>query len=189
MLAPNTPPSDADLVHRYNDLRAYKETREAEIEAGFSEEDLKMLHQYETMVPDISVVRWAINKLKTLSTGTKACAEGMEAIKGEMLRRLNERSPDVTRKANSKTEHGTAFRVRHVRARVVGRDAFLDFCLENWDAVGSDILDVSAVTSGFSDEKGAFYDWTAAHRDEQGNEVFPPGLEVERTVSVNIRKA
>jgi hypothetical protein len=113
----------------------------------------------------------------------------MEAIKGEMLRRLNERSPDVTKKANSKTEHGTAFRVRHVRAKVIERDKFLDFCLENWEQVGSEILDVSAVTSGFSDEKGAFFDYVAAHRDQQGNEHFPPGLEVERTVSVNIRKA
>jgi hypothetical protein len=119
----------------------------------------------------------------------KPAVEAMDAIKGEMLRRLNERSPDVTRKANSKTEHGTAFRVRHVRAKVVERDKFLDFCLENWDTVGSDILDVSAVTSGFSDEKGAFYEYVASHRDEQGNEHFPPGLEVERTVSVNIRKA
>jgi hypothetical protein len=153
MLASSTP-SDADLVHRYNELRTYKEKREEELGAEL-----------------------------------KPCVEGMEAIKGEMLRRLNERSPDVTKKANSKTEHGTAFRVRHVRAKVVGRDAFLDFCLENWDTVGSDILDISAVTSGFVDEKGAFYDYVAQHRDQQGNEQFPPGLEVERTVTVNIRKA
>ena len=154
MLVPSSTPSDADLVHRYNELRAYKEKREEE-----------------------------------LSAELKPCAEGMNAIKDEMLRRLNERSPDVTKKANSKTEHGTAFRVRHVRARVIGRNEFLDFCLENWDSVGSDILDVSAVTAGFADETGAFYDYVAAHRDQQGNEQFPPGLEVERTVTVNIRKA
>lgn len=153
MLASN-PLSDADLVRRYNELRAYKEKR----------------------LDEVNVELAPLN-------------EGMEAIKGEMLRRLNERSPDVTKKANSKTEHGTAFRVRHVRAKVVERDRFLDFCLENWDTVGSDILDVSAVTSGFSDEKGSFFEWVSAHRDEKGNEQFPPGLEVERTVTVNIRKA
>jgi hypothetical protein len=154
MLAPSSEPSDADLVLRYNELRAYKDKRLDEVNA-----ELEPFNQ------------------------------GMEVIKNEMLRRLNERSPDVTKKANSKTEHGTAFRVRHVRAKVVEKDKFLDFCLENWDTVGSDILDVSAVTSGFSDEKGAFYEYVASHRDGQGNEQFPPGIEVERTVSVNIRKA
>src|SRR5689334_16298657 len=100
MLAPS-PPSDADLVHRYNELRAYKEKREEE-----------------------------------LATELKPATEGMEAIKGEMLRRLNERSPDVTKKANSKTEHGTAFRVRHVRAKVVSND-FLIYCIQNWFSGGS----------------------------------------------------
>jgi hypothetical protein len=152
VLAPS-PPSDADLVRRYNELRAYKEEEE-----------------------------------KLLAEKLKLCTEGMEAIKGEMLRRLNERSPDVTKKANSKTEHGTAFRVRHVRAKVVSND-FLDFCLENWEKGGSDMLKVEAVTAGFADEKGAFYEYVLSHRDEQGNEQFPPGLEVERTVTVNIRKA
>lgn len=112
--------------------------------------------------------------------------EGMDAIKNEMLRRLNERSPNLAEKANSKTEHGTAFRVRHFDAKVVDRDTFLRWCISMWDKGGNDMFSIKPIAS----EKSELRRWVEENRDQiTGEEKFPPGLEVERTVSVNIRKA
>ena len=112
--------------------------------------------------------------------------EGMDAIKNEMLRRLNERSPNLAEKANSKTEHGTAFRVRHFDAKVTDRDTFLRWCIDRWAEGGNEMFNIKPIAS----EKSELRRWIEENRDPVTNEEkFPPGLEVERTVSVNIRKA
>ena len=147
-----------------------------------SPSDADLIHRYRA-IDDYCAQREA-----ALAEELKAHKEGLLVIKNEMLRRLNERSPDLTAKANSKTEHGTAFRVRHVDANVVDRTAFLDWCMDNWEGLGSELLVVKTTTSGFSEGRGALYEFVERNRDAQGNEEFPPGLEVKRSVTVNIRK-
>lgn len=129
---------------------------------------------------------WIDAFAKHVQEQTAPAREEMESIKGEMLRRLNERSPNLAEKANSKTEFGTAFRVRHFEAKVVNRDGFLKWCIDRWSQGGNDMFNIKPITA----EKGELRRWIEENRDEQtGEEKFPPGLEIERTVSVNIRKA
>jgi hypothetical protein len=113
-------------------------------------------------------------KLALIKEGfTKEC-EPYEAaitdIETELMRRLTERGAD-----NTKTEFGTAYKSRGIRAKVVDRDAFLKFCVTYWDTVGSDMLDVRVLREPVKDFMS-------------NGLVPPPGVEVEPYVNLNIRR-
>jgi hypothetical protein len=65
---------------------------------------------------------------------------GMEVIKNEFLRRFQERGS-----TNSKTEFGTPYKSTIMNVKVVARDTFMKFCLDNWSTVGAEMMNVAAV--------------------------------------------
>lgn len=104
---------------------------------------------------------------------TNECApleEGITTIETELMRRLTERGAD-----NTKTEFGTAYKARGIRAKVIDRDAFLKFCVAYWDTVGSEMLDVRVL-------KDPVKDFMASAREP------PPGVEVESYTNLNVRR-
>lgn len=98
-------------------------------------------------------------------------SKGMETIENVFLARLNERGAD-----NTKTEHGTAYKSKLMNVKVVDRNALLDFCIDNWDKIGSDLLQVGAT-------KDAVKQWIEATNEP------PPGIEVSHYININIRKS
>lgn len=104
---------------------------------------------------------------------TKECEPYEAAIidlETELMRRLTERGAD-----NTKTEFGTAYKARGIRAKVIDRDAFLKFCVAYWDTVGSEMLDVRVL-------KDPVKDFMASAKEP------PPGVEVEPYVNLNVRR-
>ncbi len=97
--------------------------------------------------------------------------KGMETIENVFLARLNERGAD-----NTKTEAGTAYKSKLMNVKVVDRNAVLKFCLDNWDKIGSDLLQVGAT-------KDAVKQWIESSGEP------PPGIEISHYVNVNIRKS
>jgi hypothetical protein len=104
---------------------------------------------------------------KELSDRLKPARDGMELIKNTLLAWLNERGAD-----NTKTESGTAYKSRILDVKVIGRQEFLDFALQQ----NPDMLQVGAV-------KDAVKDFIAEH------ERTPPGLETSTTIRINIRRS
>src|SRR5260370_24950126 len=72
--------------------------------------------------------------------GMKLYKDGMELIENVFLARLNERGAD-----NTKTDAGTAYKSRIMKVKVADRDAYLKFCLDNWNEYGSDMLQVGTI--------------------------------------------
>ncbi len=113
----------------------------------------------------------------------------LEAVDGALLALLN--ALGGTEKANLSTEHGTAYishllnvsvdpEQEYVNAngeKQAGRMALLDFCLENWDEIGQDLLLVQP-------QKDAVKTWMEEH---EGNP--PPGLKISWFSRVNVRRA
>jgi hypothetical protein len=98
--------------------------------------------------------------------------QGMELIEGVFLGRLNERKAQ-----NSRTEYGTAFKVRTLTIKVAEPMTFLRYTLDNWQAGGVDLLQIGAV-------KKAVGEYCDNHDGKP-----PPGLETTAVINVNIRKA
>lgn len=73
-------------------------------------------------------------------TEMKPYKDGMAAIENALLERLNERGAE-----NTKTDAGTAYKSTITNVKVIKRDTFLKFCIDNWSTVGADMLNVSAV--------------------------------------------
>lgn len=92
----------------------------------------------------------------------------MAAIMNEMLARLNARGAD-----NSKTPSGTAYKSMQTSAKVIDRDEFLNYVIDN-----------------------ARYQLLTNHVSKEEVEAViqltgdpPPGVEVSRTLVVNFRRA
>jgi hypothetical protein len=82
----------------------------------------------------------------------KPFKDGMATIENALLERLNERGAE-----NTKTDAGTAYKSTITNVKVIKRDTFLKFCIDNWSTVGADMLNVSAVkdpTKQFIDSGG-----------------------------------
>ena len=106
----------------------------------------------------------------------------MEAIENEFLRRLNERGQDA-----SPTEHGTAYKSVLLNVSLspegrpygdlTGREAFLDFCLDNWDGFGNEAL-------MFQPQKDSVKRYMEEHEG-----VPPAGVKVAYFTKVNVRRS
>lgn len=118
----------------------------------------------------------------------KPYVDGMQAIENEMLSRLNARVPDENSKANSATDFGTAFRTRRMTPKVVDQSAFMQFCFDHWENGGSEMFSITPLI-GSEAKPTALREWLADNVDPETKEQkLPPGLEVTRKISVNIRK-
>lgn len=95
----------------------------------------------------------------------------MDDIGNQLLAMLNEQKCE-----NFKTEFGTAYKSTLMNAKVADRDKFIDFAFDNWDAIGNELLIVSA-------QKDAI-----RQHMEGNNGQPPPGVEVGFFTRVNIRK-
>jgi hypothetical protein len=96
----------------------------------------------------------------------------MELIENAFLQRLNARGAK-----NSKTDAGTAYKSTRLDCKVEDRNSFLKFCLEKWDAIGSDMLGVRATTEA-----------VRSYIDSHPRKEPPPGVSVSSTTRVNIRR-
>ena len=107
---------------------------------------------------------------KELSEKLKPLRDGMELVKNTLLARLNERGAD-----NTKTESGTAYKSKILDCKVVDRQAFLSYCVDNWSSFGSDMLNIKAVTDPV--------------KQAMAEGAIPPGLETSTTIRINIRRS
>jgi hypothetical protein len=97
----------------------------------------------------------------------KPYREGIEAIKGAILGMLQEQGVQ-----NFKTDHGTAYQVTIMSAKVDNRVDFLNHVKQGaWD-----MLDARAL-------KEPVKDWLDAH-----NGVPPPGVKIDFVTKCNIRR-
>jgi hypothetical protein len=107
-----------------------------------------------------------------LATELKPYKDGMETIKNEFLRRFNERGS-----TNSKTEFGTPYKSTIMNVKVVARDEFMKFCLDNWSTLGAEMMTVNAV----KDPVKQFI--------ESSSGKPPPGVEVSFIDRINMPKS
>lgn len=164
---------------------------QAPIEPNFQTDSDEQLVQRFIALDD-----WVKSEKKRFDNFMEGHKQTLEVIRNEFLRRLNERKSDST-----KTEHGTAYKTNILNVSVsaeegapyvrqvagengemvpmesTGREALLDFALDNWDAIGSDLLMVDA-------QKDAVKRWLDEHEG-----VPPPGLKIGWFTKVNIRRA
>lgn len=79
-----------------------------------------------------------------------------------------------------KTDTGTAILSEITRASIKPdeRDAYIDFCLDNWDAIGGEMLQIGAPKAD------AVRAWMDAHDGHP-----PPHVAIDRTLQFSIRKA
>lgn len=166
--------------------RAEKLPEQTPIEPNFSgDSDEQLVKRY------IELDDWLGAEEKKFKTFMAPHNLTLEVIKNEFLRRLNERKSD-----SSKTEYGTAYKttvynlsitpedtaphVRNIDGQISesrGREALLDFALDNWDTVGNELLMINA-------QKDAVKRWMEEH---EGNP--PPGVKMVPYIKVNIRKS
>lgn len=118
----------------------------------------------------------------------KPYVDGMEAIEAEFMTRFATREPDLRERANSATQFGTAFRVVRLTPKVVDQSAFMDFVFKNWNDGGKDMFSITPLV-GSEAKPTPLREWLQENVDPTTKEQkFPPGLEVTRKVTVNIRK-
>lgn len=130
------------------------------------------------MITDAQLVE-QYQKLQSFVTGesakfdeiVKPYVQGMETIKNEFLRRFVERGS-----SNSKTEFGTPYKSTIMNVKVIARDEFMQFCMDNWDVFGAEMMNVSAV----KDPVKQFIESSAGKP--------PPGVEVSFIDRINMPK-
>ncbi len=112
----------------------------------------------------------------------------MEEIDVELMTLLNQMGDD---KASISTDIGTAYKSHLLNVSMdaekvywnasgegqVGRMALLDFALEHWDEIGSDLLLVQP-------QKDAVKRWMDDHNGQP-----PPGLKISWFTRVNVRRS
>jgi hypothetical protein len=126
--------------------------------------DAQLIEQYQKIRAKLAVIKEEF---------TKACEpyeKHVNTIETELARRLIERGAQ-----NTKTEFGTAYFAHGIRAKVVDRDAFLKFCVQNWAGYGQEMIDVRALRDGVKD-------FIASSKEP------PPGVEVENYTNLNVRR-
>ena len=97
----------------------------------------------------------------------------VEEIKNLLLAMLNEQNAD-----SIKTDHGTAYKSVIVTPKATDKVKFLDFCLENWDVIGNDMLQIGAP------KKDAVKNWQDDHAG-----ALPPFVETSAFTRINIRRS
>jgi hypothetical protein len=127
--------------------------------------DAQLVEQYQKLQAHV------VAQEAALSEQLKPYKDGMETIKNEFLRRFNERGS-----TNSKTEFGTPYKSTIINVKVVARDEFMKFCLDNWSTLGAEMMTVNAV----KDPVKQFID------SSQGKP--PPGIEVSFIDRINMPK-
>jgi len=101
----------------------------------------------------------------------------MKLLQGELQRRLLERGAKHT-----STESGTAMLVDTTGVECTDKDAYLKFCVENFDTWGKQLL-----TAAASKEAVELY-IEKSKSEEYPNGFSPPGLTVTYATKCNIRK-
>lgn len=105
--------------------------------------------------------------------------EKLNAIRNqllEMLNALNSGKPEGKR-ASLSTEHGTAYLSTIVSPKIIDKEKYLDFVLDDWDARGA-MLQIGAP------QKDALRDYMDSH-----DGALPPHVEVSSFTRVNIRRS
>jgi hypothetical protein len=147
--------------------------------------------------PAAKIEQW--NKLKQhIAAQTKAFADYCQPYKAEQeqIEAWLHNFLLTTKQNSAKTDHGTAYLSTLTQPKIVDRTVFLDWALENWEAGGNEMLQISAP------QVGAFESYIEhrkkeleAHVANTGGElpadaqITPPGTSVSYFTRVNIRKS
>ena len=129
--------------------------------------DAQLVEQYQKLSAHVTAQEAA------LSETLKPYKDGMETIKNEFLRRFTERGS-----TNSKTEFGTPYKSTIMNVKVVARDSFMKFCLDNWSTMGAEMMNVAAVK-----------DPVKQFIENNPSKAPPPGVEVSFIERVNMPKS
>ena len=127
--------------------------------------DKDLIEKYVSMRDFIAVKKKAFEEI------TKPYKAGMDTIETALLARLVERGAD-----NTKTDAGTAYKVAHVNVKVVDREKFVEFIMQEWETIGNEMLLAAP-------QKDAVRQYV----DSNGRS--PPGIEVSYFTDVNVRKS
>jgi len=117
---------------------------------------------------------------KQFSEYLKPFQEQMSVIENKlmaMLHDLNKNKPDA-KKAMLSCDAGTAYLSTITSPKVTERDPYIDFVLDNWDAVGNAMLQIGAP------QKDALEDYMTSHDGQ-----LPPGVTTSSFTRVNIRRS
>jgi hypothetical protein len=128
--------------------------------------DAQLVEQYQKLQAHV------VAQESALSDALKPYKDGMETIKNEFLRRFTERGS-----TNSKTEFGTPYKSTIMNVKVVARDSFMKFCLDNWSTLGAEMMTVNAVK-----------DPVKQFIESNPNSAPPPGIEVSFIDRINMPK-
>jgi hypothetical protein len=126
--------------------------------------DAELIEKHQILKADITTYK------ADVAAKLKPFEDDMEVIETELMRRLIERGAKHT-----KTEFGTAYTVDLLNIKVADRDAFLQFCIKNWDTIGAEMLNVSALKEPVKDFMN-------------GSKEPPPGLELSTFTRLNVRR-
>ncbi len=107
----------------------------------------------------------------------RAQMEVVENKLQEMLLALNSQNPDSKKKASLSTDAGTAYLSTIVTPKLTDKEAWLDFCLEDWDHRGG-MLQIGAP------QKDALTEYQDANAGR-----LPPFVETTSFTRVNIRRS
>lgn len=119
---------------------------------------------------------------KRFNEWRKPYTDRMEAIKNELRAKLAQENGlqegSLKGGLSFKTGAGTAYTSEITTPSIVDREAYIDFCMEQWDAGGNEMLQVgkpqvTAVKTYMQEHEG----------------VLPPGVKVESFIQVNIRRS
>jgi hypothetical protein len=126
--------------------------------------DAQLIEQYQKLRAKLATIKdWYTATCEPYETA-------VTTIETELGRRLIERGAQ-----NTKTEFGTAYFAHGIRPKVVDRDAFLKFCVQNWGTFGAEMLDVRALRDPIKDFMSSCG-------------PPPPGVEVENYTNLNVRR-
>jgi hypothetical protein len=117
---------------------------------------------------------------KQFSDYLKPFQEQMVEIENKLLALLNALSKNKSegKKAMLSCDAGTAYLSTIVSPKVVQRDPYVDFILDNWDTVGNAMLQIGAP------QKDALEDYMTTHDGQ-----LPPGVTTSAFTRVNVRRS
>lgn len=115
--------------------------------------------------------------------------ERQDAIEAAIHAFLNE-----NKLQNVKTEHGTAYKTVATTPKIEDRTVFLDFCLDNWDDGGNELLQlgapqIDAFRNYIADREKYLEEMRQRGQLPNDLSLTPPGTSVSYYEKVNIRKA
>lgn len=115
---------------------------------------------------------WLDTESKRLEEYYKPHRVKLEEIKNQLLAMLNEQNLD-----SFKSEHGTAYKSEITTPKIIDKEKFLDFVLEDWGNRG-ELLQIAAP------QKSAFENYM-----QENNGALPPFTEVSKFIRLNIRRS